>query len=316
MIYIHGTDEKISGRFMKIYRARKNLAGLLVLVLFSVCAYGADFNAEKWKSVKIWPGLAPGEKGSGESGEIKTDPTIQTDGTYSMRIFSCGVPTISVFKPEKEKDSGKCIIIFPGGAYNVLAIHSEGWLVADYLKRHGITAVVLKYRVPRRKGLPKHTAALQDAQRTVSFVRSSAEELGINPHKIGVLGFSAGGHLAVMTATCGEHRSYKAEDDIDKVSCRPDYAIPVYPAYILDNKGNITSEIVINKETPQMCFIHGDRDSYTSLGSVELYKQLKKYKIDSELHIYARAEHGFGMKVPDRPWSTWIDRVIEWLEKD
>ncbi|MBR5758050.1 MAG: alpha/beta hydrolase, partial [Thermoguttaceae bacterium] len=179
---------------------------LTVAAAFLCC--GASASA--FDEYNVWPGVAPGEK------EDATKPTYE------------------YWKPEN-KTSDSLMIVCPGGAYMGLAYGHEGGVIAQYFNSKGITAVVLKYRVPRREGIPKHMAAWQDAQRCVRVCRSRAEEWGIDPNKIGIMGFSAGGHLTLMTATTSQTNSYEPVDEIDKLPCNVNFAAPVYPAYVLED---------------------------------------------------------------------------------
>src|SRR5206468_9683787 len=150
-----------------------------------------------------------------------------------QRVANVTRPTLTVFKPSKDKDTGAAVLVCPGGGYNILAFDKEGTEVAEWLNSIGVSGVVLKYRVPRRKDLPKHQAPLQDAQRAVSLIRSHAGEWGIDAKRIGVLGFSAGGHLSATLSTNYDQRAYSPIDEADKVSCRPDFTVLIYPAYLI-----------------------------------------------------------------------------------
>ena len=237
----------------------KRTFGLLGAALVAVLlTFGS---ASGFEEFNVWPSVAPGEPENAPK------------------------PTFELWKPEK-KTSDAAIIVCPGGGYYVLAYEHEGEKIAKYFNDRGITVVVLKYRVPRREGVPKHAAAWQDAQRTVRIVRSRASEWGINPEKIGIMGFSAGGHLTLMTATTSQTNSYEAIDEIDKTPCHVNFAIPVYPAYVLEDgadcpnegKGNyskLVEDFAFDEKTPPMCFIHGDEDQYSPMGSVAVYSKLR-----------------------------------------
>ena len=264
-----------------------------------VCA--ASSSAQDFETFNVWPDLAPGEKADA----VK--------------------PTYEYWKPA-EKTTDACMIVCPGGAYQGLAYGHEGDKIARYFTGKGVTTVVLKYRVPRREGLPKHMAAWQDAQRMVRIVRSRAAEWGINPDKIGIMGFSAGGHLTLMTSTTSLTNSYEAIDDIDKLSCSVNFAVPVYPAYVLEDgadgpnsgKGNdstMVGDFAFDENTPPMCLIHGDNDVYSPMGSVAVYSKLRKMNIPAELHIFAKIDHGFGGNPTDNHVGDWLNRVYFWMQK-
>ncbi|MDO4583103.1 MAG: alpha/beta hydrolase [Planctomycetia bacterium] len=268
------------------------LAGLL-LILSSSLTLGAE-------TFTLWEGAAPGEK----------------EGTTP--------PTLELWQPA-EKKSDTCLIVCPGGAYMGLAYDHEGKKIAEFFNSKGITVVVLKYRVPRREGLPKHMAAWQDAQRCVKFVRSHAKEWGFHPEKIGIMGFSAGGHLTLMTATTSQTPAYEGKEELDKVPCHVNFAIPVYPAYVLEDgkdggnkeKGNnspMVKDFAWDAKTPPMCLIHGDNDPYSPMGSVAVYHQLRRMNIPAEIHIYAKVGHGFGANPTGDHVGNWLPSVYAWMK--
>jgi acetyl esterase/lipase len=191
------------------------------LLCAAVCLLANCPAAEPAKSIELWPGGAPGEKG--DIGEEK-DTTKSTDnliaGRPLIRLGNVSKPIISVYRPAVDKDTGASVLVCPGGAYQILALDLEGTEVCEWLNSIGVTGVLLKYRVPKRAGLEKHAAALQDAQRAMSLLRRRAREWNIDPNRIGVLGFSAGGHLAAMLSTSSD-RSYPLVDDADKMEVVP-----------------------------------------------------------------------------------------------
>ncbi len=191
---------------------------------------------------------------------------------------------------------------------------------AEWLRSKGITGIVLKYRVPRRVGEPEPIPApgpLLDAQRAVSLVRSKAKEWGVDPNHIGIGGFSAGGHLAIATATNFDQRKYEPMDEIDKVSCRPDFAVAAYPGYLVDIKTwELRPSIRIPAGTPPIFLVHAFGDTEPGANpahSAVMFLALKKAGIPAELHIYAAGDHGFGIRKTSLPVSTWGDRCIDWL---
>ncbi|MDO4569977.1 MAG: alpha/beta hydrolase [Planctomycetia bacterium] len=270
---------------------------LLVALLVCVALCGEAWSFETFN---VWSGLAPGESADAVA------------------------PTLELWLPA-EKTSDTCMVVFPGGGYQMLAYDHEGDKIARFWNSKGIVTVVLKYRVPRRPGVPKHLAAWQDAQRTIRFVRAHAEEWGINPEKIGVMGFSAGGHLTLMTSTTSQTAAYEPTDELDKLPCHVNFAIPVYPAYVLEDgangrnagKGNnstMVNDFAFDAKTPPMCLIHGDSDAYSPMNSVAVYHKLRTMDIPAELHIYATIPHGFGGNPTDNHVGDWLNRVYEWMK--
>jgi acetyl esterase/lipase len=211
-------------------------------------------------------------------------------------------------------------LICPGGGYWDLYWQLEGEEVAAWLNSIGVTGVILKYRVPRRPDEPQSEPArrpLQDAQRAVSLVRSKAKELGVHPDRIGIVGFSAGGHLAIATATNFEKRTYTPIDAVDTVSCRPDFAILVYPGYLkVKDKDELAPALHIPARTPPVFLAHGGDDIISPPEhSVLMYLALRRAGIPAELHIYATAAHDFGVRPSEHPCSTWTQSCANWLRQ-
>lgn len=269
----------------------------------------ASVVADEPLTLDVWPDIVPGEKG--DVGEEKLRPP-KGNAKAVQRLTNVTKPTLTVYRPEKEKDTGAAVLICPGGGYSILAWDLEGTEVAEWLNSIGVTGVVLKYRVPRRKGREKHDAPLQDAQRAMSLVRKNASKWGIDAKRIGILGFSAGGHLSAATATNFDKRHYGKIDAADNVSSRPDFAVLVYPAYLIDSNG-LSPEIRVTADTPQTFFAHASDDRISSENSIAMYLALKKAKVPAELHIYASGGHGFGLRSSEHPASSWPQRCEQWL---
>jgi acetyl esterase/lipase len=229
-------------------------------------------------------------------------------------------PTITVCKPPQDRDTKTAVVICPGGGYWDLYWQLEGEEVAAWLNSLGVTGVILKYRVPRRPDEPQSLPArrpLQDAQRAVSMVRSQAAEWGIDPQRIGIIGFSAGGHLAIATATSFGKRTYVAVDEVDKVSCRPDFAILAYPGYLkAKDKDELAPGLHVPAETPPVFLVHGGEDIISEPAhSVVMYTALKCAGVSAELHIYANTAHDFGVRSSERPCSAWTQSCATWLRQ-
>ena len=285
-------------------------------VSIGVAALAASHNANSANAadaevISLWPGQVPGEV-AGEVGEEKLMEPLK-DQRRVRRLANVTKPTVTVHPAKGENRSGAAVLICPGGAYNILADEHEGTMVADWLNGLGITAFVLRYRVPRRKGKPMYEAPLQDAQRAMRLVRQSAAKWQVNPDKIAVLGFSAGGHLAAMASTAFDREMYKAVDDADKISARPDLSILIYPAYLAE-KGKLVDELKVTKAVPPAFMAHATDDPVTPESSVYYYLALKGLGIPAEMHIYTKGGHGYGMVENGLPTNQWPARCAEWLK--
>jgi acetyl esterase/lipase len=285
-------------------------------------AAGAAARADNPVVVAIWPGKAPDETGTIGAEKVHLSPRLtrkEVEVTEPTRLVTnITKPTLTVYRPAKEKDTGTAVLICPGGGYWNLYWQLEGEEVAAWLNSLGVTAIILKYRVPRRPDEPKGEPArrpLQDAQRAVRLVRSKAREWGIAPERIGIVGFSAGGHLAVATATSFRKRTYNPVDVMDKVDCRPDFAIAVYPGYLkAKDKDELAPGLDIPAGTPPVFLAHGGADLISSPEhSLVLYRALRRAGVPAELHIYATAAHDFGVRRSDHPCSTWTESCARWL---
>jgi len=257
----------------------------------------------------VWPGEAPDEKG--DIGEEIMTPRGPEPGSC-QRLTNVSKPTISLYRAKDAKRPTAAVLICPGGGYNILAWDKEGTEVADWLNSIGVTGVVLKYRVPRRKDQPKHLAPLQDAQRTMSLVRSQAAQWNIDPERIGILGFSAGGHLSATASTNFDERAYKTIDETDKTSCRPDFTVLIYPAYLIEGDA-LAPEIRVSGQSPPTFFVHAGDDRISSENSVRMYLALKKVGVKTELHVFTAGGHGFGLRPSKHPSSGWPQLCEQWM---
>jgi acetyl esterase/lipase len=274
--------------------------------------------------VPIWPGTVP------DARPAKGPETMETTGKDSLvagkpwvAVENVAQPTMTVYSPQG-KNTGAAVIVFPGGGYEVLAIDLEGTEVCDWLTSKGITCVLLKYRVPAPRSAPYWGAypqspiALEDAQRTLGLVRFHAAEWHIDPHKIGVLGFSAGGHLAAAMSVHFQQRLYSAVDAADKESCRPDFAVALYPGHLAvtgtsfalnpDIKSHITAQT-----SPTFLLQNEDDHVDRVEDSLSYYAALKKAGVPVEMHLYAQGGHAFGLRRTKFPATAWPQLVETWL---
>jgi acetyl esterase/lipase len=295
---------------------------LTVSLLACFCLVVRAPAADRPQVVELWPGPAPDEPGTIGPEKVRMSPRLdrkQVEVTEPTRmITNVTSPTLTIYRPARDKDTGTAIVICPGGGYWNLYWQLEGEEVADWLNSLGVTGMILKYRVPRRPGELQAEPArrpLQDAQRAVRLVRSRASEWGVDPERIGMVGFSAGGHLALATATSFAKRTYEPRDLIDKVSCRPNCAILVYPGYLkARDKDEIARGLEIPDGTPPIFLAHGGEDIISPPEhSVLMYLALRRAGVPAELHVYAGATHDFGVRASDQPCSTWTQACARWL---
>jgi acetyl esterase/lipase len=235
-------------------------------------------------------------------------------GSAVIRIGNVATPTLTLYAPQG-KNTGAAVVVFPGGAYHILAIDLEGTEVCDWLNSAGITCILVKYRVPEAGPYPKSSAALQDAQRALGIVRAHATEWRIDPSRIGVLGFSAGAHLSVALSTHYDHRLYDPVDAADRLSCRPDFAVIVYPGYLADTEQSFLDNLDIHPtaKTPPAIIIQSEDDPAHVENAVTYFLALKKAAVPAELHIYAEGGHGYGLRRTGLPITTWPQTVEIWL---
>jgi acetyl esterase/lipase len=293
----------------------------LLLLSCWAAVSSAALAADEPLVMNVWPGETVGDFGDIGPERVRTPDEAPTpDAKWLTNVT---VPTITVYQPEKGKNARSAMIVCPGGGYWNLAIDKEGKEVAEWLQSIGVTGVVLKYRVPRRPGQPESLPApgpLLDAQRAVSLVRSKATEWEINPDRIGIGGFSAGGHLALMTATNFDQRKYEPVDEVDAVSCKPNFAMMAYPGYILSSPGSgkLADYIQFPEGTGPLFIVHASDDEERGAQpeqSLALYTAARNAGIDAELHVYGEGKHGFGVRDRGLPVSRWKEVFAGWLKK-
>jgi acetyl esterase/lipase len=267
-------------------------------------------------TIALWLGATPGVQ---TNAPAEADTTTAKDnliaGRPLIRLGNVSSPTLTLYTP-KGKNTGAAVVVFPGGGYQILAIDLEGTEICDWLNSAGITCVLLKYRVPDTGPYPKSPAALQDAQRALGLVRAHAAEWKIDPKRIGVLGFSAGAHLAAALSTHYDQRLYGAIDAADKLSCRPDFAVIIYPGYLALADKNFAPNPDINPtaQTPPTFIVQAGDDPVHVENALVYYQALKNAKVPAELHIYAEGGHGYGLRNNGLPIHSWPGLVEAWLE--
>lgn len=297
--------------------------------------------------ILIWPGAAP------DTQTVKGPETVTTTGANDpvggrpwTYVENVSRPTITVYSPTGA-NTGAAVVVFPGGGYQILAIDLEGTEVCDWLTQKGITCVLLKYRVtdvgpyPKSGPYPESPMALEDAQRAVGLVRFHAADWHIDPHKIGVLGFSAGGHLTVAISVHFDKRLYPAVDAADQVSCRPDFAVAIYPGHlsraaaesdagfgatkfalsprdplsIADENIGLNPDLHVTSQTPPTFLLQAEDDHVDSVyDSLSYYIALKKAGVPAEMHLYAQGNHAFGLRPAKFPITGWPSLVETWLQ--
>ncbi len=278
------------------------------------------------EQVPIWPGGAP------DMGAVRRPPesvlTAQTPeaigGTISEAVFDVTVPTMTIYPP-KGRNTGAAMIVFPGGGFMALAITLEGTEICDWITAKGITCIVSKYRVPKGNHhwdaecrcavTPKIPFALQDAQRTIRLVRARAKALNVDPNKIGVMGFSAGGYLVAQTSNIFAP-AYKPVDSVDTISSRPDFAIALYPGHLCRDGGGLDPGMHVTRRTPPTFLLQNWDDPVDPICNSILYaRALNAAGVPAEVHFFAKGGHAFGLRHKEHPVAMWPSLVEQWLKE-
>ena len=322
---------------LNIYKSLGLLMKPLIFVLCVVFGVGS-LSAQKpvWQpspghtQILIWPGVAPDQQPvAGPEYAETSGKDFLPGGRPAVGVSNVTRPTLTVYSP-KGKNTGAAVVVFPGGGYTILAIDLEGTEVCDWLTSKGITCVLLKYRVPgeglypkaapypRSGAYPRSPIALEDAQRTIGLVRLHSAEWHIDPHKIGVLGFSAGGHLVAATSVHFAQRLYPAIDAADHESCRPDFAVAIYPGHLAvdENSFGLNPDVRthITLQTPPTFLLQNEDDNVDGVEqALSYYAGLKKVGVPVEMHLYAQGGHAFGLRRTKLPVTAWPQLVETWL---
>jgi endo-1,4-beta-xylanase len=263
------------------------------------------FAADRGQEFPLWPHGAPGSEG--QTGKELVQPR---DATHAyIRLSGINNPSVLVYLPPKEKATGAAVVIAPGGGHSFLAMDVEGYEIVDWLNAHGIAGFILKYRLAREPN-SHYTVighAFPDSERAVRLVRSRAKEWGVDPARIGFMGFSAGGELAALMETRYETGSPEAADPIDRVSARPDFSLIIYPGFRLDEISSVP------KDAPPAFLACATDDPGHVVTTANLYLLLQKNKVPAEMHLYEKGGHGFGMRDKGAAVTHWNDRLLDWL---
>jgi len=308
------------------------IRSLAVAILGVAFACVAEARPATWQpspghtQLPLWPGEPPHPR---TPAGPETVTTTGTDHLVAGKpwdyISDVSRPTITVYSPGMNH-TGAAVLVFPGGGYRILAIDLEGTEICDWLTSIGITAVLVKYRVPNDSptwsqpcGCDRDTKSsrpLEDAQRAISVVRARAKEWHIDPHKIGVIGFSAGGHLVAAVSTHFDRRAYAPVDGADNESCRPDFALAIYPGHLwITEEFELNPEIKVTPQTPATFLVHAENDPVDPVNhSLVYYRALKDAGVPVEMHLFAEGKHAFGLRATTLPVTEWPRLAEKWLK--
>lgn len=290
---------------------------LTSLLLFSPVLTQAQKHAPEAEVTKLWPNGVPDDDrtvGAEKDFTKATDKLI--GGRRIIKLGNVSSPEVHLYRPESTNNTGAAVVICPGGGFNILAWDLEGTEVAKWFNSIGVTAAVVKYRVPTNRLKVPWQGPVQDTQRAISLLRSRSAELGLNPKRIGALGFSAGAIAAARTGLM-EKRTYRANDSVDKIACKPNFLVLVYAGGLSNAAGTgLSSGLVVDKDTPPTFLVHAFDDHVALDHPMVLLRALKKSNVPSELHVYDAGGHGYGLRrVNEFPVTSWPDRLQEWMNR-
>lgn len=296
---------------------------LRILVVLLVLSIWAEAQTT---FLNLWPGTPPGPaaKTDGAERDLTKPEDKLIAGRRIIKLGHVSTPQMHVYLPEKAKANGGAVLICPGGGFSILAWDLEGTEVAEWLNSIGFAAVVVKYRVPTREhgdtlndqgNAPlKAVGPIMDAQRAMSLTRSHAAEWGLDPQRIGIMGFSAGGETAGLTALLRDQRLYTKLDTADDHSCAPNFALPIYPGGFYDKQtGGLKPYLKVTKDTPPMFFVMAQDDHVNSLNCTVLYTALTQENVPAELHLFTHGGHGYGLRPSEEPVADWPRLAADWL---
>ncbi len=301
---------------------------IIALCLLVACA-SAHAESKIWQpaagqtQIPLWPGTPPNAQAMPGPEETWTNTKVLVGGKSVSGVKNVSLPTMTVYAPQGV-NTGTAVVVFPGGGFEILAMDLEGTDVCDWLTSRGITCVLLKYRVPsepyrwrcdcRPHNLGLSVPALQDAQRALRLVRAHAREWQIDPHKVGVLGFSAGGYLVAEVSTNFKRRIYAPVDATDKESSRPDFALAIYPGHLATDRDTLNPNVPVSRETPPTFLLQAEDDYVDGVNQSQVYyNALKNADVPVEMHLYAHGGHAFGLRPTANPITRWPALAETWL---
>jgi len=276
----------------------------------------ASARSEEPVVMALWPDTPPGDT---QSFPAEGDLTKPSDGLVAgrtvVRIGNVSQPTLTLYRPPADRDTGAAVLVCPGGGYRILAMDLEGTETVAWLNSIGVTAGLVKYRVPRREGRLPSEAPLQDAQRAMNLLRAQAPQLGIDPKRIGCLGYSAGGNLCALLSTRYAALTYPKVDAADELLPRPDFAMLIYPAYLVDkdDRSKASKDFQLPDDAPPMFLTMAQDDPLGCENVLVPAMELQRRKIPFSLHLYPSGGHGYGHRPTDNPVTHWTDRAADWL---
>jgi acetyl esterase/lipase len=302
--------------------------GVMAFCLLFACAY-VHAAPSAWQpdaahtQIPLWPGTPPDAQPMPGPESTRSDPNALIGGKSMLSVTNVSQPTMTVYAPKGPK-TGTAVVVFPGGGFQILAMDLEGTDVCDWLTSKGVTCVLLKYRVPsepyrwqcdcRPHNRALSVPALQDAQRALRLVRAHAAEWHIDPHQIGVIGFSAGGYLVAEASTNFKRRIYTPVDGADKESSRPDFALAIYPGHLATEHDTLNPNVPVSHETPPTFLLQAEDDYVDGVQqALVYYTALKNAGVPVEMHLYAHGGHAFGLRPTTNPITHWPTLAETWM---
>ena len=285
-------------------------------VLALLISVALSMSAQTKQTLPLWPHGAPGPRNAaGEERDTTTPQDNLVAGRHVIRTGNVAEPILTLYPAPSSNNSGAAVLVFPGGGYSILAYDLEGTEVCEMLSRLGVTAILVKYRVPQPAGVPRFSEPLQDAQRALGLVRLHAKEWAIDPARVGVLGFSAGGHLSAVLSSHEDKRTYSELDEADRQTARPNFTVLVYPAYLsVEDKGvELSPEVQPGPQTAPTFIVQAEDDKTFIGGTLLYYRALQLAHVPAEMHLYSAGGHGYGLRPTSNPVTGWSTLLEAWF---